>query len=72
MAWEGEADGEAWVERVWEVVVGARERGVWAGLLVGGCCHTGCEDVKGLRRKIDEVAGGGRDLDWFVGNMGSS
>ena len=58
MEWEeggDKVDGE-WDEMVWNVVKGARDSGVWAGVVVGGCCKTGPEEIRRLRLKVD--AGG--------------
>ncbi|KAJ9658171.1 AdoMet-homocysteine methyltransferase [Neophaeococcomyces mojaviensis] len=52
--WVGDKEeGGAWDEQVWGVVEGARGRGKWKGIVVGGCCKTSPEDIAKLRKKID-------------------
>lgn len=35
--------------------MGARERGFWKDIFVGGCCKSTPEDIGKLRRRIDEL-----------------
>lgn len=43
-----EGKGERWANRVWKVVEGTIERAVWGGVVVGGCCRTGPDEISGL------------------------
>ncbi|KZF19515.1 Homocysteine S-methyltransferase [Xylona heveae TC161] len=49
-----------WGEEMYELVTEVQERGAWPGLLVGGCCKAGPDDIALLRRKLDEAAGASR------------
>lgn len=63
MAWEasGEVKGDQeWDEKLWMLVKHARYRGCWEGILVGGCCKTGPEEIRKLRQRIDT------DLDPYI------
>ncbi|KAK5937892.1 AdoMet-homocysteine methyltransferase [Knufia obscura] len=52
--WVGDKeDGGDWAEQVWDVVQEVKHRGKWSGIVVGGCCKTGPEDIAKLRRRID-------------------
>ncbi|KAF8848139.1 Homocysteine S-methyltransferase [Acephala macrosclerotiorum] len=54
---EGNEGGsqKLWDEEVFEIVMRARESGVWKSIYVGGCCRTGPEEIGNLRRRIDGV-----------------
>ena len=59
-AWEAEknaveVDKRAWDEAVFDIVKRTRDRGNWAGIVVGGCCKTSPEDIARLRKRIDEM-----------------
>ncbi|KAH7417493.1 Homocysteine S-methyltransferase [Cadophora sp. MPI-SDFR-AT-0126] len=45
----------SWDETVFGIMDRARKRGLWKGILVGGCCKTTPDDISKLRRRIDEV-----------------
>ena len=51
-----EDDGVAWHDALWEIAEGIRRRGQWAGLILGGCCKTGPEDIRQLYQKICQAA----------------
>ncbi|KAK5956110.1 AdoMet-homocysteine methyltransferase [Knufia fluminis] len=52
--WVGDKeDGGDWAEQVWDVVQEVKQRGKWSGIVVGGCCKTGPEDIAKLRKRID-------------------
>ncbi|OJJ51794.1 hypothetical protein ASPZODRAFT_149001 [Penicilliopsis zonata CBS 506.65] len=44
-----------WEDVFWETVQAARQRGLWEGVMIGGCCRTGPKDIAALRRKIDSA-----------------
>ncbi|MCJ1252813.1 hypothetical protein MMC24_000619 [Lignoscripta atroalba] len=52
---EVQARRKYWDEEVFEVVKGTRERALWAGIMVGGCCKTAPEDIGRLHARIDEL-----------------
>ncbi|MCJ1446432.1 MAG: AdoMet-homocysteine methyltransferase [Stictis urceolatum] len=55
MTWiesEGTKGAGGWDEQVWEVVKAVRGRGNWDGILVGGCCKTGPEDIRRLSQRV--------------------
>ena len=53
--WKGDiSDGNDWAEQVWEVVKAVKQRGKWGGIVVGGCCKTGPDDIAKLRQNIDQ------------------
>ncbi|KAI0032715.1 Homocysteine S-methyltransferase [Vararia minispora EC-137] len=45
----GEGDGCSWAEGVMDVVKEAEGSGAWAGYLVGGCCKTSFNEIRGIR-----------------------
>jgi len=47
---ETRSQGEVWARQVGHIVHAAAERGVWGGILVGGCCKTGEEELHDLSR----------------------
>jgi homocysteine S-methyltransferase len=40
---------EPWCEELWRITKVTRARNKWRGLLVGGCCVTGPDDIAGLK-----------------------
>ncbi|KAI4133623.1 MAG: hypothetical protein LQ338_000135 [Usnochroma carphineum] len=44
-----------WHEELAEIVTNAAERGLWKGILVGGCCKTMPEDIRKLRSQLTSV-----------------
>ncbi|KAA8576785.1 hypothetical protein EYC84_006842 [Monilinia fructicola] len=44
-----------WDEAVLEIVKGARERGFWREIIVGGCCKTTPREIGKLRERIDRL-----------------
>jgi homocysteine S-methyltransferase len=55
-SWVGDSElvVKPWAERCWRVLEEIRRRGVWGGIVVGGCCRTGIEDIKALRGRIEQ------------------
>ncbi|MCJ1398458.1 hypothetical protein MMC11_001658 [Xylographa trunciseda] len=58
--WEVKPDGNnetlrSWDEEIFEIVKSTRQRGLWPGILVGGCCRTSPSDIERLRKRIDEL-----------------
>ncbi|MCJ1293389.1 hypothetical protein MMC34_004943 [Xylographa carneopallida] len=58
--WEADANDKtesvrSWDEQVIEIVKDTRQKGLWPGILVGGCCRTSPEDIKSLRMRIDTL-----------------
>lgn len=52
--WVGEEKKEGiWDEQVWTAVENVKKRGKWKGIVVGGCCKTGPNDIANLRKRID-------------------
>ncbi|MCJ1391274.1 hypothetical protein MMC18_004137 [Xylographa bjoerkii] len=59
-AWEVKHEGNKesvrlWDEEIFEIVKKTRQRGLWRGILVGGCCRTSPEDLRRLRKRIDKL-----------------
>ncbi|KAJ7282566.1 Homocysteine S-methyltransferase [Mycena rebaudengoi] len=48
--------GGVWAEELQGIIMGAR-RSVWAGVVAGGCCRTGPEDIKLLSSLLATSAG---------------
>ena len=46
----GKAD--AWAEELGEIVDDAARRRTWSGVLVGGCCRTGPDEISALSRRL--------------------
>lgn len=44
------AKGSAWADKLWEIVGKVRIQGTWGGVLVGGCCRTGPDEISALSR----------------------
>ena len=42
----------SWAEEVAEIATCAGQRGLWQGILVGGCCKSTPEDIAGLRTRL--------------------
>ena len=45
----------SWDQEIFDVVKATKERALWSGVLVGGCCKTAPEDIDRLRKRIDEL-----------------
>ena len=41
-----EGKGESWVRKLWDVVEGVE--GLWGGMVIGGCCRTGPDEIDGI------------------------
>lgn len=44
----------SWDATLWEIVSEVRDRGRWKSVLLGGCCKTTAEDIRALRKRIDD------------------
>lgn len=52
--WIGEKQDQGeWDQKVWQTVLVTKNRGKWKGIVVGGCCKTGPEEISKLRDRID-------------------
>lgn len=52
--WVGDEEkGDIWDEQVWQVLQDVEKRGKWKGIVVGGCCKTGPQEIANLRKRID-------------------
>ena len=51
----GHGTAKPWNEEMLEIVEKARNEGLWAGVLVGGCCKTTVDDIGKLRLGIDKL-----------------
>ncbi|KAI9455192.1 Homocysteine S-methyltransferase [Russula earlei] len=51
---EGRSQGEEWARKLGDIVRTATSKGVWGGVLVGGCCKTGEEELRILSRVLQE------------------
>ncbi|KAL2423338.1 hypothetical protein ABEF95_006704 [Exophiala dermatitidis] len=52
--WVGEdQDGKPWDQQIFEIVSDVQTRGVWDGVIVGGCCKTTPEHIQKLRKRLD-------------------
>jgi homocysteine S-methyltransferase len=49
---ETRTQGEAWARQLGEIVHMAAEKGVWGGILVGGCCKTGDQELRALSKVV--------------------
>jgi len=49
---EKRSPGEEWARQVGDIVHAAAAKGVWGGILVGGCCKTGEEELRALSRVL--------------------
>lgn len=45
-----ETKGDAWADKLWEIVSEAKVQETWGGVLVGGCCRTGPDEISALSR----------------------
>ena len=45
----------SWDKEIFDIVRATKERALWSGILVGGCCKTSPEDIGRLRKRIDEL-----------------
>lgn len=52
-----------WHKELAEIVTSSAERGLWQGILVGGCCKTTAEDIKKLRSELASVQSDGFYLE---------
>ncbi|KAL3469426.1 Homocysteine S-methyltransferase [Aspergillus californicus] len=43
-----------WDETLWDVVQ-SQDEGDWEGIIIGGCCRAGPQEIAALRRRIDGV-----------------
>lgn len=50
---EGYESVGTWDETIFGIVKRAKTRGLWSGILVGGCCKTGPAEIAKLRKCID-------------------
>lgn len=56
--WYGESarsQGDEWVRQLSDIVHAAAAKGIWGGILVGGCCKTGEKELRGLSRLLHDV-----------------
>ena len=44
--------GDEWARQVGDIVHAAAAKGAWGGILVGGCCKTGDEEVRALSKVL--------------------
>ena len=44
--------GDEWARQVGDIVHAAAEKGVWGGILVGGCCKTGDGELRALSKVL--------------------
>jgi homocysteine S-methyltransferase len=49
---ETRSPGEKWARQVGDIVHKAVEKGVWGGILVGGCCKAGEEELRALSKVL--------------------
>ena len=49
---ETRTQGDEWVRQLGEIVHTAAEKDVWGGILVGGCCKTGGEELRALSKVV--------------------
>lgn len=53
--WIGVKDEKSdWSQSTWAIVKEVQARGKWKGIIVGGCCKTGPQEIASLRRMIDK------------------
>ena len=45
-------EGELWARDFGDVVAETTKSGVWEGIVVGGCCKTGPDEIAGLKRHL--------------------
>lgn len=43
-----------WAGRMMEVIERVDKSGLWAGIIAGGCCKTSADEIKELRRRVDQ------------------
>ncbi|KAH9964417.1 Homocysteine S-methyltransferase [Russula compacta] len=46
------SQGDEWVRELSDIVHAAAAKGIWGGILVGGCCKTGEKELRGLSRLL--------------------
>ena len=52
--WIGDKDDMGdWDEQIWSVVQEVKQSQKWKGIVVGGCCKTGPDNISNLRKRID-------------------
>ena len=52
--WVGDKDhANDWDEQIWSVVQEVKQSQKWKGIVVGGCCKTGPDNISNLRKRID-------------------
>lgn len=49
---EARLQGDEWAKQLGDIVHSAVERGVWGGILVGGCCKAGEEELRLLSKEL--------------------
>lgn len=50
--WREVAAGNTWANKLAEIVENVMKQGTWGGLVVGGCCRTGPEEISTLYRLL--------------------
>lgn len=50
---ETHSQGDEWARQLDDVVRAATNKGVWGGILVGGCCKTGDDELRALAKVLD-------------------
>ena len=52
-SWEAKGrEGTGWAKDLWTMVAESRREGVWGGIVVGGCCKTGPDDIFELKNEL--------------------
>jgi homocysteine S-methyltransferase len=49
---ETRSPGEEWAKQLGDIVREAAAKGIWGGILVGGCCKTGEEELRALSKVL--------------------
>jgi len=47
------SQGDEWAGQLSDIVRAATNKGVWGGILVGGCCKTGDDELRALAEVLD-------------------
>ncbi|KAF8269262.1 Homocysteine S-methyltransferase [Lactarius quietus] len=50
---EVHTQGDEWAGKLGDIVRAATNKGVWGGILVGGCCKTGDDELRALAKVLD-------------------
>ncbi len=50
---ESPSQGDEWAGQLGDIVRAATNKGVWGGILVGGCCKTGDGELRALAKVLD-------------------